>query len=254
MKMKKRMVAMIGLLSLMLIPRTVSIQAAENPKVFMDVQEYKKEDKSLQVSCKMEKGDDVTNGKLRVFYDAEKLTLVSSETGEALSKGMLEVNDCLTGNKAEGEMVLAFASAQAVAAEGSLLDISFKLKDDVKEGDKITFQVESEKLAGEGGNHEASTPKIIYTVGGEHEEEGQNKDDGKDNKDDNKDAGKDNKDDGKTTTSGNDKKGNSSKTSGVKTGDESPVRYYLALGAGAVVVLLGSKIVLSRKSKNKGSK
>ena len=93
--MKKGMIAAVGLLSLMLIPRPVSIHAAENPKVFMEIQDYKKEDKSLQVSCMMENGDDVTNGKLRVFYEAEKITLVSSESGEALSGGMVEVNDCL---------------------------------------------------------------------------------------------------------------------------------------------------------------
>lgn len=246
--MKKGMIAAVGLLSLMLIPRPVSIHAAENPKVFMEIQDYKKEDKSLQVSCMMENGDDVTNGKLRVFYEAEKITLVSSESGEALSGGMVEVNDCLTGNKEEGEMVLAFASAQAVAADGSLLDIAFELKDDVKEGDKITFQIEAEKLAGDRGNHEASTPKIIYTVGGEQEEEGQNKDDNKDNN-------KDNKDDGKSTPSGNDKKGGSSKKGGgVKTGDESPVGFYLALGAGAIAVILGSKVVLTKKRKDKESK
>lgn len=174
--MKKRMMAAAGLLALMLIPCPVSVNAAENPKIFMKVQDYKKEDKTLQVNCMMENGEDVTNGKLRVYYEAEKITLVSDETGEALSEGMLEVNDCLTGNKEEGEMVLAFASAQAVAADGSLLDMEFELKEGVKEGDKITFEVKAEKLAGDQGDHETSTPKIIYTVGGEQAEEGQDKD------------------------------------------------------------------------------
>ena len=244
--MKKRMIAAAGLLALMLIPCPVSVNAAENPKIFMKVQDYKKEDKTLQVNCMMENGEDVTNGKLRVYYEAEKITLVSDETGEALSEGLLEVNDCLTGNKEEGEMVLAFASAQTVAADGSLLDMEFELKEGVKEGDKITFEVKAEKLAGDQGDHETSTPKIIYTVGGEQAEEGQDKD----NQD--KDTNKNND---KNTPSGNDKKGSSSKKgSGVKTGDESPVGLYLALSAGAAAVLLGSKIMLTKKRKDKESK
>lgn len=228
--MKRSIKSVIGLFSMMLVTQSVWVHAAETPKIFMEVADYHAGERSLDVSCKMENGDNVTNGKLRIFYDAEKLTLTPSEAGDALSGTMLEVNDCLTGNKPEGEMVVAFASAESIPSDGSLLDMGFKLKDGVKEGDEITFQVKAEKLSGDNGDLEKETPEIVYTVGKEQAEKPGGQDNDKKNQ---------NKTDNDKKPSSNSGGKSSTKKGSVKTGDETPVAAYLLLGAGAVAVLAG---------------
>lgn len=237
--MKKNLKMTVVLLFMMLLSQSTFVVAAEKAKVFMDVQEYKESDRTLKAVCKMEKGNGVTNGKLRIYYDAEKVEIMPSEAGDVLSEGMHEINDCLTGNKSEGEVVLVFAAAQELPADGSLLNMGFKLKDGVKEGDKLTFNIKVEKLSGDNGSLETETPEIVYTVGKGQEENPGVQD--QDNKDEN-----DGKNNGKNES--NDGGKNSGKRNSVKTGDETSVVLYLLLAGGAAVLGIGG-VVLSRRNK-----
>lgn len=237
--MKKNLKMTVILLFMMLLSQSIFAAAAEKAKVFMDVQEYKESDRTLKAACKIENGNGVTNGKLRIYYDAEKVALMPSEAGDVLSEGMHEINDCLTGNKSEGELVLVFAAAQELPAEGSLLNMGFKLKDGVKEGDKLTFNIKAEKLSGDNGSLETETPEIVYTVGkGQEETPGVQDPDNKDENDGKTDGKNDSQDGGK----------NSGKRNSVKTGDETSVIVYLVLAGGSVALGVGG-VVLSRRNK-----
>lgn len=262
--MRKRTKAALFFLLTILISQEVTVQAAEKPKVFMEVQEYSESEKTIKAGCMMKQGKDVTNGKLRLFYDAESLTLASGAPGESLSGAMHEVNDCLTGNKPEGEMIVVFAAAQPVASDGSLYDLEFELKDGVKEGDELTFRIEAEKLSGDNGDLEVETPEIVYTVGeGQTEKPGEQTGSGQTNGDKNSGGGADNG--GRYTGSGgsytsrptsytsgssqsqNSGGGSSSKAGAVKTGDDTPIAMYLILGGGAVAVLIGAAAARGKK-------
>ena len=94
----------------------------------------------VQVACEITDGREVTNGKIRIHYDASKLTLTADSAGGARVRGLCEVNDCLTGNKEEGEIVAAFASSSPLTEDGSLLDMTFQLADGVKPAIQRTFR------------------------------------------------------------------------------------------------------------------
>lgn len=84
-------------------------------------------DKKVNISCNMLSGDAVTSGKIRVKYDGSKLKLNESRKGSLLESGSAEINDPVSGNKSEGEVVMAFASANGLAADGTLLYMNFTL-------------------------------------------------------------------------------------------------------------------------------
>ena len=72
------------------------------------------EGSQVQVNCEITDAQEVTNGKIRIHYDASKLVLTADSVGGALSGALCEINDCLTGNKDEGEIVAAFASSASL--------------------------------------------------------------------------------------------------------------------------------------------
>lgn len=263
----------------LMIFQSMTVMASEGTKVSMDVQEYSESDKTLAVSCMIKSGENVTNGKIRIFYDPEKAELQSSEAGDALSGALLEINDCLTGNKPEGEMIAVFASSQDISADGSLVDLKFKLQDGVKKGDEILFRTEVDKMSGDDGDIEAEALELAYIVGdnekpkddndGETEDEdkktpggsqtGTGNEGGTGNQSGTGNQGGSGNQGGTGNQSGNgyqsgnssqsgSKYNNSSKSS-VKTGDSTPVTRYLMLGGGSCVAILGFGIAWMKKRK-----
>lgn len=76
-----------------------------------------------KVTCAISGDAKITNGKIRVTYDGSKLKLVSAAAGSLISNALPSINDPLTGNKQEGEVVLVFASASEMDANGELLQV-----------------------------------------------------------------------------------------------------------------------------------
>ncbi len=209
------------------------------------------EGSQVQVACEITNAQEVTNGKIRIHYDASKLVLTADSAGGALSGALCEVNDCLTGNKEEGEIVAAFASSTPLAEDGSLLDMTFQLADGVKAGDTADIQVDIEELAGDSGNignNETHTASITVEAKGENPNPGG--DDHKPGGDDNKNPGGDDGSQGSDKNDGNGNKGTTpattpAKKSGkstttsksAKTGDDTNILFpVLGVGAAAVVI------------------
>ncbi len=192
------------------------------------------EEGRLDVSCMIENAREVTNGKMRIYYDADMVTLVETKAGDALSGAMTEINDCLTGNKEEGEIVGVFASAQDIASDGSLFDMGFELKDGVEEGDEIQFEVKCEKLSGDNGDVDAQVSTAVFTVGGAMTDGGTEGDD-KDDADNSSESDRDESAGGEKTNST------------IKTGDEANVFYYILAAAGAAAAAGGTVVYRAKK-------
>lgn len=165
-KTRKKLKLAVGLLMAVLTVQIMPVQAAETATVQMNVDAYVSSDRMLDVSCMLENGENVTNGKLRFKYDPNQLTLTETGAGDVMANALTEINDCLTGNKAEGEIVGVFASADNITPDGSMFKMKFQLKDEVKEGDQIKFDVSVEKLAGDAGDVAVSVTEYTYTVEG----------------------------------------------------------------------------------------
>lgn len=231
----RRMAGFIVLLLLaVFVLQLLPVQAAEAAKVYMKADDYNADAGTLKVSCVLENGKDITNGKLRFYYDSDKLTLTGTEAGDALTDAMTEVNDCLTGNKEEGEIVGVFASAQNISADGTLFTMQFDLKDGVKEGDEINFEIKNEKLAGDAGDVTAEVQTSTYTVGKEMTGTGTA---GGDADASGEDGDKSGGSSATTDKSGDKTDAEGSKT--IKTGDNSSVIWYAAAGVGALAVICG---------------
>lgn len=238
MNLKKIASFVVGVLTALLALQAIPVLAKDNTILSMEVKKYDQDERTFDISSMVKNGKDITNGKIRIYYDSDKVTLLSSEKGEVLSEAMGEINDCVTGNKSEGEIVLAFASPQEIPDAGSLMDMKFQLNEGVKDGDEISFQIIAEKLAGDHGDISAEIQESIYVVGegmkggneGGEEPEEDKKGDGTDKKD--------------PST-----KGNGTKQKGVKTGDDTPIGFYLFAVVGAAVAVAGGGIVLCKRKK-----
>lgn len=205
---RKKLKLAVGLLMAVLAVQIMPVQAAETATVQMNVESYSSADRTLDVSCMLENGENVTNGKLRFKYDPNQLTLTETGAGDVMANALTEINDCLTGNKAEGEIVGVFASANNITPDGSMFKMKFQLKDEVKEGDQIKFDVSVEKLAGDAGDVAVSVTEYTYTVEG-----GSGNTGGGDNTGDGDNTGGDNTGDGDNTGSG-------TKNPGTGAGDD----------------------------------
>lgn len=233
----------------------------------------------VQVACEITGGQEVTNGKIRIHYDASKLALTADSAGDALSGALCEINDCLTGNKEEGEIVAAFASSTPIAKDGSLLDMTFQLADGVKAGDTADIQVDIEELAGDSGNiGNNETNKVSVTVetkgetpdpGGDDDNQGGgNKPGGDDNKpggDDNNTPGGDDGSQGGDKNNGNSGSGNKGTTStttpakntgsktttskSAKTGDDTNILFPV-LGVGAAAAVIAAVVAAKKKKES----
>lgn len=136
--------------------------ASGNPSVVLESEGVNVKKNTLKVQCSVENMDQATNGKIRVTYDADKLRLLENQTGSAIedSDALCEVNDCLTGNKKEGEIVYAFASAKRLPSEGCLASLNFAVSDKLAEGDEIKLAVSVDKLAGDTGELPAENKNL----------------------------------------------------------------------------------------------
>lgn len=213
-------------------------------------------------SCQITGAGDVTNGKLRITYDSSVLSLESAVKGSALSGAMVQINDPVNGNKPEGEIVLVFASAEAFAPEGSLLDMTFQ-NTGLQPGDSTDIEVKVEELASDGAvvetengtgtiymKEEADTLPPDEPGGNPGEDPG---DDDNNNPPDNPQGGeqtdkpsKPDKEPPKTVkntsntaknTAGAEKKSTTT-AQNAKTGDETNLFLPMAVGIGALCVLL----------------
>lgn len=235
----------LGLMALLMMLQTVPASAAGKEAVILKGKQEGEE--KIQLQCYTEMGNEITNGKLRLLYDEEKVKLVSSAEGDALEGGMCEINDCLTGNKKEGELVAAFASSGTLKEKGNILSMEFELQEGVEKDDKIDFQLKTEKLSGNNGDIEAANVKLDFVVGNTEEQVSSKAED--DDKDDKKEEDKkDESSKDKTPSKENSSSGN--KKSGiVKTGDETEILKYALLGGGTLVVILGCAVTLKKKKR-----
>lgn len=117
-------------------------------------------------TCELSGSTSVTNGKIRITYDSSKLKLRASSAGALLSGALPEINDPVSGNKAEGEIVLVFASSGQINAPGVLLDLDFQVMDTVSDGDEIQVSVKTEELINGSEKIEVTDVPLAFTVGG----------------------------------------------------------------------------------------
>ncbi|MGN0294181.1 MAG: hypothetical protein ACI4D3_09290 [Lachnospiraceae bacterium] len=150
--------------------QTCQVYAAENSKITLENQEIDTEKGTMQVNCAISGADQVTNGKLRILYDGSQLHLKANEKGDIVSNALCELNDCINGNKEEGEIVIAFASAGGLPAEGYLTNMTFELDENVKADDVIKITVAVEKLAGNNGDLPVEKKDLSVSVSKKGEE------------------------------------------------------------------------------------
>ncbi len=119
-----------------------------------------------KVTCVISGDAKITNGKVRVTYDGSKLKLVSSASGSLISNALPSINDPLSGNKQEGEVVLVFASSSEMDANGELLQLTFRaVSGQLKNGDAITVSAATEELADNTENISVTDVPLNVTVG-----------------------------------------------------------------------------------------
>lgn len=68
---------MVCLLTAFVMCQTVYAQTAAQAEISLKAKQDDKNEKQLEVNCYME-GKEITNGKLRIFYDKDQVKLVSS--------------------------------------------------------------------------------------------------------------------------------------------------------------------------------
>lgn len=236
-----------------------AVMAAENTSVALKSDTVHEGDKEVHVTCNISGAQDITNGKLRITYNPQQMSLKANLAGAGLEGILYEINDPLTGNKKEGEIVIAFAAENNIAFGEDVSKMVFELNGEVKEGDKLEFDVKVENLSGEGGEvkaEEKTEPVIV-----EAKKENQGGDPNKPGEDPNKPGENPNKpgeDPGKPGENPNNPGGNSSKPgedpkkpgsevpkkqgSTVQTGDSSSmiplvIVMLLALGTSVCAVL-----------------
>lgn len=267
MKKRTRKIAMLCMSALLFV-QAMPVWAAGGTEIALNPGKAQ-EGSQVQVNCEITDAQEVTNGKIRIHYDASKLVLTADSAGGALSGALCEINDCLTGNKDEGEIVAAFASSAPLSEDGSLIDMTFQLAEGVKAGDAADIRVDIEELAGDSGNighNETHTASITVEAKGENPNPGG--DDNKPGGDDQDPGGDDTENPGGDGSQGGDKndgtggsgnKGTTptttpAKKSGsgtttsksAKTGDDTDILLPV-LGAGAAVIVIAASVIAKKK-------
>lgn len=163
-KLRKSAAAALTLIWCMM--QALPVYASGNPSVVLNSAGADMKERTLLVECNMTNMDQVTNGKLRVTYDAGKLRLLENQEGNIISDSdaLCEINDCLTGNKEEGEIVFAFASAEELPAEGCLAKMKFSVTDEAAVQEKVKISVSVENMAGNEGNVNAKSRDLTVTI------------------------------------------------------------------------------------------
>ena len=162
MKVKKIMLMISAVM--IVVMQSLSALAASDITVSLNAEKITSSSKTVTVTCDMAGQGSVTNGKLRIKYDPKALVLEKSSAGNGLSGAMTQINDPITGNKAEGEIVVAFASAQALKTEGTMIELQFKIADGFPKdsGSEVTVAVEEFGL--DGKTVEANAKNCIVTM------------------------------------------------------------------------------------------
>lgn len=227
----------LGLLSLLLsLFLVTSVQAASSSTFSIESKKIGKEDKKITTECKASDAGTVTNGKFRITYDPQKLTLEEVAAGNGLSDTMVQINDPVTGNKQEGEIVMVFAAAQPVSIDGTLLKMNFSNKG-LKDGESTDVALAVEEFASESDDLTGKVESKKGTVSMGDETSAEKNGDGS--------SGSNNKDNTGSGSSGNTAKGSATSKSGkVKTGDDTEIGRNVAMAAGSLflVILVGATI------------
>lgn len=240
--MKKR--CNLGLLSLLLsLLLVTSVQAASSATFSIESKKIGTEDKKITTECKASDAGTVTNGKFRITYDPQKLTLEEAAAGDGLSETMVQINDPVAGNKQEGEIVFVFAAAQPVSIDGTLLKMSFHNKG-LKDGESTDIQMAVEEFASESEDltGKAEGKKGTISVGdGTSEEKKENGGSGSNG----------NKNHAGSVSSGSTAKGSTTSKSGkVKTGDETQIGKNAAMAAGSLILVVLAAAAIKKRKKN----
>lgn len=272
--MKKLLSLLLILILLLPVQRA---EAASDVTVSIKSEALQEGMDNWKVSCEFTGSGKVTNGKVRITYDSKQLKLVSSEAGEIMKSISPSINDPIQGNKEEGEIVFAFASATEFEIGGSALDMVFALNDSVKNGDAVEIKVAVEELGSDSGEPECKEEPLSITVGsGEGGDNSQQTESESETNTESDESSKQQKDttsqssensqnqDGNGSsngsgTSGSDSQGgttgqgdsqnDSAKTaSQVKTGDST--RIWIPLTVAVVAVVVFAAAVISKKKKN----
>lgn len=270
------------MLTLMLCLTGFTVQAAEDATVSITADGVAAGAKNWNVSCNISGSGKVTNGKVRITYDPDQLELQSDEVGEALNGATSDINDSLEGgNKEPGEVLLVFASASELDANGSMLNMVFNVSDNVKTGDALEIQVKVEELACNGEDINFTEQALNLTVGDTsgngQSGSGQGSDAGSDSEKESESNTENQSDSGNGNSSGANGSSNGSNggsqsssesqsgaenqsssgsqssssktTSQVKTGDETNIWLPAGVAVVAVIILVAAGISISKKKK-----
>lgn len=249
------------------------VLAAGSAEVAIKGESFQEGTDTWNVTCEIDGDTKITNGKIRVTYDSSQLKLKSSGAGSALSGAMTNINDPVSGNKEEGEIVLAFASASDLDAKGTLMELSFEVLSQVKTDDEVTVSVKTEELMGGGDAVTVTDVPLKIAVGGavldpgtdssgsDTTPDGNTQSTGSDSTDADTSAGIESPDTtagdaGNSSTTGNvtsdsSQSGDSSAgVNPVKTGDSTNIILPVAALIVALIVLIGG-FVWKKKKKDK---
>ncbi len=149
---------------MIVVMQSLSALAASDITVSLNAEKITSSSKTVTVTCDMAGQGSVTNGKLRIKYDPKALVLEKSSAGNGLSGAMTQINDPITGNKAEGEIVVAFASAQALKTEGTMIELQFKIADGFPKESGSEISVAVEEFGLDGKTVEANAKNCIVTM------------------------------------------------------------------------------------------
>lgn len=150
-KMNKRVTfSVLAALLFMFCVNFRTVSAADSTVIYLQAETLEApRNVEVKTTCEMKNPTMLTNGKLRILWDKDKLKITSSEVGKGLNGFHAVLNDILHPNadgkpvKGEGELVLAFATVEPTEVSGSMLDLSFIMKEGTKlDSSSLTVTVE----------------------------------------------------------------------------------------------------------------
>lgn len=257
--MKKIIKAMGVLLAVTIVAAQSLIAfAEETTTVNLTAEAIKESGQNIKAVCSISGAGEVSNGKIRIKYDGGQLHLKSDAAGAALKAAMCEINDCQNGNKEEGEIVFAFASAAPLKEDGAMLEMEFQVADTVTKGDTINITADVEKMAGDQGDIKVENAKMSVQMGEANQGQDQtpggtdaDKDpsgiggnESQDSTDSQVDTGK------KAETKKQSQSASAEKSKSVKTGDETNVTAFIVIAGIMAAVIAAGGFVIYRQRRN----
>ena len=164
-KMRKiQKIATTVLLAAVMTGHCLPVLAAGGSEVTLNSSGAKEGEQQVKVTCDITGAENVTNGKIRILYDQECMSIQDTSEGSAMKGALCEINDCNNGNKEEGEIVFAFASSTPLAEDGTLIAMTFALSSEVKEGDIVNVKARVEKLSGDQDEYPVSESTLAIQI------------------------------------------------------------------------------------------